>query len=121
MAAFNPQSGIRNPQLRACFCVLFSSLILMDAAAAGEGRPSDAVTVFHCRFGDEWDVNYDRWPDRWERKTGPNYPHYVSMQITEDAAAPGGKVLKAMLDGAAAAVATPPIRVMSRFSYLFEA
>src|SRR5205085_4348577 len=35
--------------------------------------------------------------------------------------AAGHKCLQINLDGAAAAVSSPPIRVMSRFSYVFEA
>ncbi|MCI0334870.1 MAG: hypothetical protein L0228_16775 [Planctomycetes bacterium] len=120
----NPQSAIRNPQSAcavACVCALVASLILSPFAAAGEARHADAVNVFHCTFGDKWDVNYDHWPDRWVRKTGANYPHYVSIGIQPDDSATSKKCLRIDLDGAAAAVASPPIRVMPRFSYVFEA
>src|SRR3990172_4394865 len=100
-------------------CVL--ALIVSPSAAVGEPRHADAVNVFQCAFGEDWDVNYDRWPDRWVRKTGPAYPHYVTIEIQDDATAPHQKCLRIDLDGAAAAVASPPIRVMPRFSYLFEA
>ena len=86
-----------------------------------EARTSDAVLVFHCAFGDDCDVNYDGWPDRWVRKTGLDYPHYVNIAIQDDKSAPGNRCLTVGLDGAAAAVVSPPIRVMSRFSYLLEA
>ena len=42
------------------------------------------MNVFHCTFGEDWDVNYDGWPDRWVRKTGPDYPHYVNIGIQDD-------------------------------------
>jgi hypothetical protein len=118
MSPFNPQSAIGNLQF---LCGLLASLILPIAAGGGEGRLADAVNVFHCSFGDDWDVDYDRWPDRWVRKTGLDYPHYVAIAIHNDDTASGKKCLRIDLDGAAAAVASPPIRVMPRFSYVFEA
>ncbi|MEX0610695.1 MAG: hypothetical protein WD229_01130 [Pirellulales bacterium] len=76
--------------------------------------------MFHCSFGEDWDVNYDSWPDRWIRKTGPGFPHYVNIAIQDDPTAANGKCLTMDLDGAAAAVSSPPIRVMPRFSYVVE-
>ncbi len=140
MAPLTPQSATRpsssksirgstklaasNPQFSCavvCVCALIASLILSPFAAAGESPHADAVNVFHCTFGNNWDVNFDRWPDRWIRKTGAGYPHYVNIGIKPDDSAPGKKCLRIDLDGAAAAVASPPIRVMPRFSYVFEA
>jgi hypothetical protein len=90
-------------------------------ASRGEARHVDAVRVFHCNFDQQWDEDYDHWPDRWVRRSGIAYPHYVSIAIREDATAAGKKCLRIDLDGAAAGVASPPIRVMPRFSYVFEA
>src|SRR6478672_11140183 len=106
---------------RALCCALFAALIVTWLTCTSEARQSDSVTIFHCDFGDEWDVNYDGWPDRWDRKTGTDYPHYVNATIRDDDDATGKKCLKIDLDGAAAAVRSPPIPVLSRFSYVFEA
>jgi hypothetical protein len=68
----NPQSAIRNPQsmrLLVGVYALLAALILSPLAAHGEGLPAEAVNVFHCTFGNDWDVDYDAWPDRWFRKT----------------------------------------------------
>lgn len=100
---------------------LLAVLILSAKSQAGDARHPDAVSVFRCTFGDDWDVNYDGWPDRWVRKTGSGYPQYVNIAIRDDATAVGHKSLQIDLDGAAAAIVSPPIRVMSRFSYVFEA
>ena len=83
-------------------------------------RPADAIEVFHCAFDAAWDANYDEWPDRWTRKSGEAYPHYVhiNMRETDDPQATGGRWLQLELDGASAAISSPPIRVTSRFSYL---
>src|SRR4051794_1379119 len=132
MSVGNPQSEVhhsntwprfanRSLALTAVTLLFVCASILAMPAAAGEGRHPDAITVFHCAFGDDWDVNYDLWPDRWVRKTGLGYPHYVNIAIQDDATAIGHKCLQIELDGAAAAVESPPIRVMSRFSYVFEA
>jgi hypothetical protein len=120
MSQPNSQSVIRNPQ-SGVLGMLIAWLILSPFAVASESPPAEAVNVFHCRFGDDWDVNYDAWPDRWIRKTGADYPHYVNIGIHADDTAPGRKCLQIDLDGAAAAISSPPIRVMPRFSYVFEA
>lgn len=129
MSFRNPQSEIRNlkplwGQWRAKLVsatAVVAALILSVSAGAEEGRHSDAVPIFRCAFGEDWDLNYDGWPDRWVRKTGTAYPHYVNIAIHDDATAVGKKSLRIDLDGAAAAIVSPPIRVMSRFSYVFEA
>ncbi len=100
---------------------LVAALIVLACARVGEAKPADSVQVFHCVFGDDWDVNYDGWPDRWVRKSGADYPHYVNIAIKDDDSAVTKKCLTIDLDGAAAAIASPPIGVMSRFSYVFEA
>ena len=118
MNPLHPKSETRHPNSAPA---LVAALIVLAGAHLGEARHPDAVPVFHCTFGEEWDVNYDGWPDRWDRKSGPDYPHYVNIAIQDDDTAVGKKCLKIDLDGAAADVASPPIRVISRFSYVFEA
>ena len=106
---------------RAFIWACAASAILAGGATATEDRPADAVNVYHCTFGEEWDVNFDNWPDKWVRKTGLQYPHYVEIAIQDNADTPAKRHLQFDLDGAAAAVSSPPIRVLSRFSYMFEA
>ncbi len=97
MNSCKPQSEIRNPKslhaivptLCFLFCALLVALILSAKVAAEEGRQTDAVTIFHCAFGDDWDVNYDAWPDRWVRKTGLGYPQYVRIAIQKEGTAVG--------------------------------
>lgn len=118
----DPKSAIRIPQsVVTALRALVVALIVLAGARASDARHSDTVPVFHCVFGEDWDVNFDGWPDRWIRKTGAEYPHYVNIAIRDDQAASSGKCLTMDLDGAAAAIVSPPIHVMSRFSYVFEA
>jgi hypothetical protein len=119
-----PQSEIRSraaagvSMLLRALCVMLS---LGLAPVPASARNADTIPVFHCTFGDDWDVNYDSWPDRWSRKEGPDFPHYVNIAIQNDESAEKEKCLRIDLDGAAAAVSSPPIRVMSRFRYAFSA
>jgi hypothetical protein len=100
---------------------LFAALLIVVSPLAASARNADTIPVFNCTFGDDWDVNYDSWPDRWSRKEGPDFPHYVNIAIQDDDSADNGKCLTIDLDGAGAAVTSPPIRVMSRFRYAFSA
>lgn len=104
----------------ACAGLVLSGLPPQVALALNIERPADAIEVFHCAFDEAWDANYDEWPDRWSRKTGEAYPHYVDVRLTpsDDPRATGGQFLKIKLDGSSAAISSPPIRVTSRFSYL---
>lgn len=84
-------------------------------------RPADAVEVFTCDFTDnDWDVNYDLWPDGWKRIEGPEYPHYVEIEIGDSRETQSGRCLSIRLDGAQARISTPLIRVLPKFSYFLE-
>lgn len=91
------------------------------AAKTGSALNTNTVYVYRCDFGEEWDIDYDGWPDRWVRNSGPENPHYVSIGIQEDSEVEGGHCLRVDLDGAAASIQSAPIRVISRFSYSLTA
>ncbi|MFV2067861.1 MAG: hypothetical protein ACC645_12875, partial [Pirellulales bacterium] len=97
-------------------------LMLLAAALSHpvDGRNPDAVELFDCNFDESWDVNYDRWPDRWTRKRGARYPHYVAIAIADDATASAGRCVRVTLDGAGAVLYSPSIQVESVFSYMLE-
>lgn len=97
-------------------------------------RLADAVEVFSCDFEPKtWDKDYDKWPDLWKRRQGPEYPHYVEIGVSDceeledkgDLTAArresnGEKCLKIKINGGAAVVESPPIPVRSLFSYVME-
>ena len=89
------------------------------ATPVAEGY-SDAVEVFHCDFGPQWDTNFDHWPDRWIRQQSAAYPHYLPIRITEEATPVKGRPLRVDLDGGAAAVFGPSFKVNTIFSYIVE-
>ena len=101
---------------------LLTFLILTAGVAApAEARYSDAIEVFYCDFGAQWDEGFDRWPDRWTRHLSATFPAYLPARIVNDPTAAGGHCLKIDLDGGAAAIYGPPFKVNAIFSYVVEA
>ena len=101
---------------------LLTILILAAGVAAPtEVRYPDAVEVFHCDFGPQWDQTYDGWPDRWVAERSATFPAYLPKRIVEDASAAGGHCLRVDLDGGAAAILSPPLKISATFSYVVEA
>ena len=92
--------------------------ILPSAPAVGD-YPG-GTTVFHCTFDGAWDENYDGWPDGWTRRTGPGYPQYVRIQISDERSPSGNRCLRIDLDGAGAVVSSPPIPVGSLHGYVLQ-
>lgn len=91
----------------------------MPEASTAERNP-DAVTVFHCDFGETWDVNYDEFPDHWTRAEGREYPLYLKVKISEEPSPVGDRCLRIQLDGGAAAIYSPAVPVNPQFSYVVE-
>ncbi|MFZ5832526.1 MAG: hypothetical protein ACOY3P_20760, partial [Planctomycetota bacterium] len=89
---------------------------------AGDVRHyADAVEVFSCAFDEDWDKNFDGWPDGWTRQRGLGYPHYVSMRISDDASPVSSTCFRVDLDGGGAIAYSPPIPVSQLFGYVLEA
>jgi len=96
-------------------------ILAVLAVTASEERHVEAVEVFSCDFGSDWDVNYDRWPDKWHRQRGTEWPLYVGIGIEEDSQAVAGRCLTVGLNGGNARVSSPAISVSDNFSYVVEA
>ena len=101
--------------------VLLPLLIVAVASDAPiEARYPEAVTVFHCTFDGSWDEDFDQWPDRWTRRRGQGFPHYVGIKIDRQPSPQGEECLRIELDGGAAAAYSPPIEVNPLFAYVLE-
>ncbi len=102
--------------------VLLSLLVVATApdAPAG-GRYPGAAEVFHCTFDDSWDRDYDGWPDRWTRRQGPGFPHYVRIFLSPEPVPAGDRSLRIELDGGGAVAYSPPIQVKPPHDYVVEA
>jgi hypothetical protein len=87
---------------------------------APAGRPAEAVELFHCDFGPRWDNNFDNWPDRWSREHSVDFPHYLQIRIADDPSPVANRSLRVDLNGGAAAIHTPPIRVDAMYTYVVE-
>jgi len=83
-------------------------------------RHPDAVEIFYCAFGSDWDRNFDDWPDGWARETGPGFPKFVKIELADNDDAAEGRALRIDLDGRAGAAYSPPIKVDPRFSYVLQ-
>jgi len=101
--------------------VLLPLLIVAVAPDAPiEARYPEAATVFHCSFDGSWDEDFDQWPDRWTRRRGQGFPHYVSIKIDRQPSPQGEECLRIELDGGAAAAYSPPIEIDPLFGYVLE-
>ncbi|QDS97742.1 hypothetical protein [Adhaeretor mobilis] len=101
-----------------------AKLLILSALAAptaSNARQTDAVPIFYCDFGDQWDVNFDHWPDRWTRVTGPDLPHYIEAALVKEQTAKGGRTLTIRANGGNARAESPLVAVSSKFGYVAEA
>jgi hypothetical protein len=99
---------------------LLLALLLVQASPAPGGVVADAVPIYRISFDETSDVNFDNWPDRWERVSGDNYQHYVDISIVDDSDTDDGRCLEFKLNGGGTQVATPPIRILPKFGYALE-
>jgi hypothetical protein len=84
------------------------------------------LSLYDCDFGENWDKNYDRWPDGWTREISSKYPHYLKIGIVPIDPEPGtdtklagiaAQALRINLDGGAAWLRSPEIPVNPLFMY----
>ena len=73
--------------------------------------------LFETSFDAASDVNYDDWPDRWERTNGLEYPHYTNIGIVSAKDTDDGHCLQIDLDGGGALLKSPAISILSKFGY----
>jgi hypothetical protein len=103
-----------------CITLIICTLAFWLVAASLNAAPRrnlDEVAIFECIFTDEFDLNYDRWPDGWHRRVDEDHPPYVDISIVDDPTATGGRALRMQLDGSNASLQTPRIPVLPKFSY----
>lgn len=101
--------------------LLSNFLILALLGPTGtQPRHPDTVEVLACDFGRDWDLNYDSWPDRWQRVFGEGRPKYVPASLVADPTAIGGQCLTVKLNGGGAEIQSPSASVSERFSYKVE-
>jgi len=101
---------------------LLSSLLILAVGASpdSQSRHPEAVEVFSCDFSRSWDINYDDWPDKWQRVFGPKMPQYVTAAIESDKTAASGRCLAVHANGGGAYLQSPCASVSGNFSYKVE-
>lgn len=118
-ACFDTPSGWCRAALVA---VLRASVLILAilAAAPTSARDTYAVEVFASDFEGGADANFDRWPDGWTRKRGPEYPHYLEIELAPVPPPQEGRALVVRLNGGAAAVHSPAVAISPDFTYVLD-
>jgi len=102
--------------------VLLSLLIVaVPPATSTEDRHPGVTEVFGSTFDELTDCDYDGWPDRWTRRSGPGFPLYNKILLCEQSPPDGGRSLRLELDGGGAVAYSPPVTVSPCCDYLLEA
>jgi hypothetical protein len=100
--------------------LLLPLLLLAAGGGLPEGRPTAAAEVFHCLFDRSWDADYDGWPAGWTRLSAPGFPQYVRIKLRQEPPPDERTSLGVELDGGAAAVFSPPVKISPLLSYVLE-
>src|SRR5262245_30015493 len=95
-------------------------ILALLGPSGSQPRHPDTVEVFACDFGRDWDLNYDNWPDRWQRVFGDGMPKYVEAGIVAEPSAPSGQCLTIKVNGGGAMLQSPCASVSEKFSYKVE-
>jgi len=97
-------------------------------AASSSGQFSNGIHVTSgsipiARFGfeEEQDRDYDRLPDDWMRRKGPDFRDYVFAEIDYTQAAEGRRSLQIEANGSNAAYYSKPISIDAKHSYVMSA
>ena len=99
---------------------LLAALIASAAAAEVDpflrATPVEGATFSFDRAND---LDFDRWPDDWTRRTGEGFPNYINVEIDPEVAFEGSQSLRVDAGGGKAALYSPPIPISPHQSYLF--
>ncbi|WP_145364665.1 hypothetical protein [Stratiformator vulcanicus] len=91
------------------------------AADKESARMSAAATeVTKFRFGHEADRDFDRFPDGWSRRRGPDFPGYIEVELDLDVGRSEPGSLSITPDGGACAIYSDPIRIDRIHGHVFE-
>ena len=69
---------------RPMYTLLGLLILTAGGDASTQERYPGATQVFHVRFDESSDVDYDGWPDGWARRQGPKFPPYVKIGIRDE-------------------------------------
>ncbi|MCL2348930.1 MAG: hypothetical protein FWC50_11820 [Planctomycetaceae bacterium] len=79
-------------------------------------RPENEI-VYRTDFGASSDLNEDRWPDNWERFSGPGFPQYQDMQLISRRTLFGTGVFRITIQRGGATVFSPRIKIINGLTY----
>ena len=109
-----------SPELPKMNALVGLLIVAATSLPTNQTRHPDAVEIFRCEFGENWDANFDSWPDHWTRRRGRGFPAYLKVELQDDKTAVAERSLRVDVDGGGATIYSPPISIDSRFSYVLE-
>lgn len=98
---------------------ILSALAALPTAAGASGQAGAAAAgsdVFVCDFEDQYDQDYDGWPDGWKRRRGRQWPEFLKLGIVAETTSSTNRCLLLELDGGGAVVSSPAIPISPQFS-----
>ncbi len=112
---------------------ILTCLIVMEAPGASNGdcktpeggilpatRREAVETVFSTDFDASADCDFDEWPDNWRRRSGPGFPAFNRILLSEQAPSDGTRSLRMELEGGGAVAYSPPLALNTLCDYLVE-
>ncbi len=102
-----------------CGWVILAAISANPPAESADNALSNRVVSYSFEANE--DLDYDNLPDDWTRRRGPEFPHYVPIEIdTTSAAAKGKRSLCIHSNGGQAVLYSPPQKIDSRHTYVFK-
>ena len=89
-------------------------------AQPAENHYPGAAAVAEWKFEPTRDEEIYGWPPGWTRRHGPGFPRYVQVHVDDDRPPPGGRCLRADLNGGAASAFGPTIAIEPGVNYVLE-
>src|SRR6056297_2737656 len=114
---------------RNCSALLVLLMISVTTEAAsrdGEqiaslNKIDGAIPIQHFSYELPEDRDFDRQPDDWVRRKGPNFRDYVNAEIDYSQAKAGERSLRIDANGSAAVYYSQPIEIDPQYTYLLTA
>jgi hypothetical protein len=102
-------------------------IISLLIVAASSDAPIDgvryagALPIYRCDFEESSDDDFDGWPQNWQRRRGPGFPHFLDLKIAREKTPQGSFCFRFTLNGGSAAAASPPQPFDAGSEYVAEA
>ncbi|WP_166831047.1 hypothetical protein [Thalassoroseus pseudoceratinae] len=102
-----------------CWLILAGILATTTAESVADAPSLNRVVSYSFEANE--DLDYDDLPDDWTRRRGPEFPHYVPIEIDpKSPAVEGTRSLCIESNGGRAILYSPPQKIDARHTYVFN-